>query len=43
LWTVLLAQEVMEQFKRVLERFIPQDEGEEGEQAADAAGGREEQ
>jgi hypothetical protein len=36
----LYAQEVMEQFKRVLERFMPQDEADEGEQAADAAGGR---
>lgn len=30
----------MEQFKRVLERFMPQDEADEGEQTADAAGGR---
>jgi len=33
-------QEVMEQFKRVLERFMPQDEADDSEQTADAAGGR---
>lgn len=38
---LLLLQEVMEQFKRVLERFMPQDEQQEGEETAadEAAGG----